>query len=330
MRVEFCAEDFSSRLRHHEDTIATAEGEKLDHLITASGFYGCVEIRYRGKIWLKRGYGYRDISKHERNTPDLPIAAHHLSELVTTLLFLQCVQKNLITLEETLDRFFPARSLRWPHLQRITLGNLLHHCAGLPPWQKRPSCIEVPLPTEQILDLICKKPPLFSPGEFFYHSHAHTRLLVALLEQVTGRSYVSLVEQLAIEGLFSPTELPLSYTSEGRHKTFDHISLRRGCDDTVMTTAAALELQRQLAPFREARTILSHFKKREVITQAAGQRAEFLFGKRLFIYQSGQGALFCVPQEEIEGVILGNKAPASDCYIASLVSHSIGLFANRS
>jgi CubicO group peptidase (beta-lactamase class C family) len=108
--------------------------------------------------------------------------------LVTTALCMRAVCEGRVGLENCLERFFPSSFL--PASKRaVTLGHLLNHCSGLPPY--RPffkGLVRFPAPERRgrLLEAILKTPLLATPGKECHYSDLGFILLGMILEDVFG------------------------------------------------------------------------------------------------------------------------------------------------
>jgi CubicO group peptidase (beta-lactamase class C family) len=131
--------------------------------------------------------------------------AASLTKVVSTLpLVLKLVSENVISLEDTVGKFFSnAGWMHTPSLAEVRLRDLLTHTSGLPAW--KPLFAFVSERGTAIANVL--QTPLEQPGKYVY-SDLGFMLLGAVLERVTGKSQDVLAKELF-------TTLEMHHTSYG-------------------------------------------------------------------------------------------------------------------
>ena len=97
--------------------------EKYDALT----FSGSVLVALDGKIILRKGYGMADHERGLLNTPETKHRICSISKVFTSLAIMTLCEQGLVTLEDTVDRFYNG----FPNGESITLRHLMDHTSGL-------------------------------------------------------------------------------------------------------------------------------------------------------------------------------------------------------
>ncbi|WP_328314373.1 serine hydrolase [Streptomyces sp. NBC_00442] len=110
-----------------------------------------------------------------------------LSKLFTSLLAVQQIERGALALDRTVASYLPAFATAGK--QAVTVGQLLTHTSGLPPW--------IPLygapAYEEKLKLLWNQPPTSPPGSAYLYSDLNLISLQLVLEEITGRTLDALL-----------------------------------------------------------------------------------------------------------------------------------------
>lgn len=125
--------------------------------------------------------------------------AYSITKMMTATLCLQGVDAKSLTLEQTLDNWFPAL----PAADVITLRHLLNHTSGYPDYgalaayhhavRTSPS---KPWSVDEFLAHTLAQPLLFEPGSGFAYCNVGYLLLREILQRQSGRSWTQLAALL--------------------------------------------------------------------------------------------------------------------------------------
>jgi CubicO group peptidase (beta-lactamase class C family) len=88
--------------------------------------------------WIKT-YGYKDIIKYQKLTPETAFEVGELSQPVSAALIMRLVENQTLKLDEDLGRFyeeivFPGRKIKPAEKISMSIASLLSHQAGFYPW----------------------------------------------------------------------------------------------------------------------------------------------------------------------------------------------------
>lgn len=159
-------------------------------------FNGAVLISYKGTPIFERYYGYKDYGTKEKLTPFSSFQIASTTKTFTSGAILQLVQQNLLSLDDTLQKFFPT----FPY-KKITVRMLLNHRSGLPSylefaelyWKNKKKFMS----NQDVLDLMLKYKPkiLNQPNTHFRYNNTNYVLLALIVEQVSGMPFCDFMHQ---------------------------------------------------------------------------------------------------------------------------------------
>jgi CubicO group peptidase (beta-lactamase class C family) len=182
----------------------------------------CVLGIDHGKVVFKHGYGVTDV---ETNTPCTPATNFRLasvSKQFTATAVMLLVDRGKISLDDTLDEFFPG----FPNYgRRITVKHLLTHTSGLPHYEELiPKGTTLQLDDLDVLHILMDtKEPRFKPGEKFEYSNSGYTLLGLIVEEAARQPF----HDFMLTEVFQPLGMKDSVLyqrglNEVPHRAFGH------------------------------------------------------------------------------------------------------------
>ena len=115
-------------------------------------------------------------------------------QFTATLVLLE-QEEGKLSVDDPIRKYLPDAPAAW---DKITIGDLLHHTSGLPNFIFDKRFFEWRMvartPVEE-MDLFKDKPLNFAPGTQWEYSNSNYMLLGMILEKVTGRRYVDLLQE---------------------------------------------------------------------------------------------------------------------------------------
>lgn len=153
-------------------------------LIANHDFSGVVLIARGEKILFEKAYGQ---ANYELNVPHTLHSKFQIASLTKTFTAAAIVMLSVegkLNYKDPLTKYVPD----FPNGDRITLLHLLAHQSGVG------NVKEQALPTgtvtlEELVDLIKRQPPLFSPGSQSRYSNAGFSLLAYVVQKASGMTY---------------------------------------------------------------------------------------------------------------------------------------------
>jgi len=206
---------FVSKAQQPDDSLAKKRDE---FLVSANKFYkfnGSVLIAEKGKIILKKSYGFKNIATHSLNDSNSIFQIGSITKQFTSTVILKLQEEGKLSVQDKLSKYFPE----FKYADEINLENLLTHTSGIYNYTNdiddNDSAITCnPINKQLILDIIFKKPLDFKPGTQFSYDNSGYYLLGLIIEKVTGKSY----EQKVRDIIFTPLQMT--------HSGFDFRNLK--------------------------------------------------------------------------------------------------------
>jgi CubicO group peptidase (beta-lactamase class C family) len=167
-------DDTSARL----DSILSAASRRLD-------FQGSVLIAHQGRVLLRKGYGYADVARHVRNSPNTRFRISSLTTMFNEIALLQVEERGKLSLERSVCAYLAACPASW---RPMTVRLLIDGRSGLP------TISSYPKRTRSLaawINWLRARPLAFKPDKGRDRSEARFLLSAYLLEQVSGQSWIS-------------------------------------------------------------------------------------------------------------------------------------------
>ncbi len=182
---------------------------------------GAVAVAKEGRLVFARGYGYSDQENNQPIQPDSLFRIASISKSITAVAILQLSESGRLSLDEqafcrpgvqtgcllTLEPP-PGTTVIDPRLYEITVRQLLWHAGG---WDRDRSGDPMFMPiTKEAAHALGQPPPAscksvirymlsrrldFNPGSSYAYSNFGYCVLGRIIEQVTGQTYESYVQQ---------------------------------------------------------------------------------------------------------------------------------------
>ncbi|MGN6291991.1 MAG: serine hydrolase domain-containing protein [Chitinophagaceae bacterium] len=173
-------------LKHYKTLLSSF----FDSMLLQRGFSGGILVAKNGVILYENYAGFADVGRKQPITDTSSIHIASTSKTFMGVAILGLVQDNLLSLEDSIQKFFPG--LPYPG---VTVKMLLSHRSGLPNylyfmsegnWDKKKQVTN----SDVLQTLYTEKPNRsFSPGRRFSYSNTNFVLLAMIIEKITGISY---------------------------------------------------------------------------------------------------------------------------------------------
>jgi len=171
----------------------------LNQLTQAQEFTGSVLVAQDGQILLSKGYGLADVENQVPNTPQTRFRIHWLTMPFTAMAVLMLEAEGKLDVQDPICQYIPDCPEYW---QEITIHHLLTHTSGLSDWiQPWAGEEDIPSTSLELVEQIKHKPPYFAPGEELRYSGNGYIVLGHIIEEVSGQSYESFLQQRIFEPL---------------------------------------------------------------------------------------------------------------------------------
>ncbi|MGI9270767.1 MAG: serine hydrolase domain-containing protein [Woeseiaceae bacterium] len=182
---------------------ATADdkAESLNTLMTRyqelGQFNGVALVAESGKTLLRRGYGFSDHQDGRANEPGARFLIGSISKSFTAKLVFQFADEGKLDLSKTIADYLPY--YRRDTGSQITLKQLLNHTDGLSNYTNNPEFWlpyddGVPMSTQEFVQTYCSSELQFAPGSEYRYGNAGYTILGAIIEELSGKSFASVLE----------------------------------------------------------------------------------------------------------------------------------------
>ncbi len=165
-------------------------------------FNGALLVAEGGKVIYAKGFGFADVEKKIPNAADTKFRLASVTKQFTATLIMQLVEKGKIKLDGKLSDYLPY--YRKDIGDKITIHQILSHTSGLANYTDSRSFMtdEVKnkvVPKDFILKY-CSEELVFEPGSQWAYSNSGYFILGAVIEEVTGKTYETMLQ----ENIFTP------------------------------------------------------------------------------------------------------------------------------
>jgi CubicO group peptidase (beta-lactamase class C family) len=180
----------------------------FDSMLIRRGFNGGILIAKDGETLYEKYAGFTDAGKKDLLTDTSSLHIASTSKTFTGIAILQLVQENKVSLNDSVQRFFPG--LPYPG---VTVKMLLNHRSGLPNYlyfisaSKRNKDRDIT--NQDVLEsLYIDKPhKSFNAGTRFSYSNTNFVLLALIIEKISGVPFPVYMKQK----LFTPLQMNHTY-----------------------------------------------------------------------------------------------------------------------
>jgi len=160
-------------------------------------FSGTVLVAKNGKVIYSGAFGEANKEYGVPNTLDTKFNISSIQKTFIATLIMQLYQEGIIDLDDPLTNYYPE--CPWELADQIKIRYLLNHTSGLADYRdneeyqrnsEQYTCID------DVLPLIWKYEPAFTPGEKFSYSNAGVLLLKGLIEKTIGKKLEQVLEAI--------------------------------------------------------------------------------------------------------------------------------------
>lgn len=171
-----CGDNKKKANNESKNPIVDDYSDKIDSLILTTNprkFNGIVLITQNGETKYSKEYGLSDFEKKTPISINDNFRIQSNSKQITAVLILKEVEKGNINLNNSINEYLPELKSTWS--DSVTVHQLLNMSSG-------------------IVDI--EKPLIFEPGKGYRYSNPGYGLLGSILENVSGKEYIQLANQL--------------------------------------------------------------------------------------------------------------------------------------
>jgi len=309
----------------------------LDTGLLNTGFNGGILIAKDGDVIYEKYMGKVDLRKKDSLTSTTPLHIASTSKTFTAIAILRMVQENKLSLDDSLEKFFPA----FPY-HGVTVKMLLTHRSGIPnylyfmsnnkwgilpnkKWNRQYAT------NQDVLKMMYdKKPdPTGTPGGRFSYCNTNFVLLALIIEKISGLTYPVYMRQHFFEPLQmintfvftlkdTLTATP-TFTNKNVYWEYDFLDATYGDKNIYTTPQDLLKWDQALytdqvlqKPLLDSAFAPYSFEKPSVHNYGLGWRLQLLPNGKKVVYHFGKwhgsNAVFArLIDERATIIILGNK-----------------------
>lgn len=162
-------------------------------------FTGSILVARDGQPIVSRSYGMANVELDVPNTPDTVFRLASVTKQFTAASILMLQERGKLNVTDPICKHLKDCPAAW---QPITIHNLLSMTSGIP----GTSALELgplrglPVPWDQWLEAVKKKPLEFDPGEKFKYANSNYTLLGFIIEHLSGKTYGDFLQ----DNIFKP------------------------------------------------------------------------------------------------------------------------------
>ena len=202
---------------------------------------GCaVLVAKDDRIIYQKGFGSANLELNTPMKPEMIFRIGSTTKQYTAIAILQLVEKGLLSLHDTIQRFLPTFPSKG---HPITIENLLTHTSGIIDYQAlddsagRNFYYRKDYTPEQVIDFFKDEPLSFIPGTRFAYSNSNYFLLGHIIELIGGMPYAQYMQH----NIFDKARLTHTYYADykpvvpgrvqgyqrysGRYENADYLSM---------------------------------------------------------------------------------------------------------
>ncbi|WP_323757261.1 serine hydrolase domain-containing protein [Roseivirga sp.] len=206
-----CSQDKNTaQLAPKDPNAYKASIDSLFNAYEKSGaFMGSIALSHKGEAIYTMAIGFDDIETKKKSDVNTKYRIGSVSKTYTSVLIFKAIEENKLTLEQTIESYFPAVE----NANDITVAQLLQHRSGIPNFTSDPIFFNYHTQytsPEEMLALISALGSDFAPDSKGEYSNSNYFLLAQILEKVYKASYEMLLE----EKIWTPLNLKNTYAAK--------------------------------------------------------------------------------------------------------------------
>ncbi|MES2513568.1 MAG: serine hydrolase domain-containing protein [Bacteroidota bacterium] len=163
----------------------------MDKQAEFNRFGGTVIVMRNDSVLLKKAYGFANLEWGIKNTIDTKFVLASVTKHFTAIAIMQLVEKNNLSLDDKLNKFFP----RYPKGDQVTIHMLLTHTAGLPLDFDELYMNSTAISKDSAIGIMQYKPYLFNPGTNCKYSNIGYFLLSQIIEKASGQTFENFIKE---------------------------------------------------------------------------------------------------------------------------------------
>ena len=184
-----------------------------------NGFSGSVLISVGGEPVYEKCFGYCNYRNKDMMHDTASFQLASVSKNFTATALLWCVEHGKLSLDDTLQKFFPKLPYKGIHVK-----DLLDHRSGLPNYLYFCSASAIKqtkyLTNQQVIEVMIKNKPVAAarPDKKFEYCNTNFVLLASIVENVTGKRFKDFMRETFFEPLGMHHTFIYDYTDSADRK----------------------------------------------------------------------------------------------------------------
>jgi D-alanyl-D-alanine carboxypeptidase len=182
----------------------TFNKQRLDSLFQVlekkDKFMGSIAISQNGKMLYSNAIGFADIETSKKGTTQTKYRIGSISKMFTAVLVLKAVENKKITLNQTLDKYFPQIE----NADKITIENLLNHRSGIHNFTNDSMYTSYNTTfksQKEMIEIITNGKSDFEPNSKAEYSNSNYVLLSYILGKIYKKDYASILNSNILKPL---------------------------------------------------------------------------------------------------------------------------------
>ena len=166
----------------------------LNYFYDNNKFQGTITISENGENIYNKSYGFLDIANKISANTGTKYRIGSISKTFTAVMIFNLIEENKIALTDLLSKYYPEI----PNSDKITITHLLTHQSGIHNFTNSidTSFYLYPKTKAEMIEKIKSFKTEFEPGEKTEYSNSNFVLLGYILENLTGKAYPELLQEL--------------------------------------------------------------------------------------------------------------------------------------
>ena len=150
-----------------------------------------------GKVVYSKGFGYADLDKKVRITPESTFRLGSVSKQFTTMAIMVLQERGKLDYDDPIAKYLPEQKV-YPG---ITIRHLLTHTSGLPDYYDLVEETDQLLTNAEASQFLAQMGKVeFAPGERYQYSNSAYELLALIVEEASGQRFADFMQ----ESVFAP------------------------------------------------------------------------------------------------------------------------------
>jgi CubicO group peptidase (beta-lactamase class C family) len=174
--------------------------EKIAEIVEAEAKYdlfsGAVLVAKDGTTIYSGAFGHANKENHDPVVLETKFNISSVQKTFIATVIMQLYQNGIIDLDDPLTKYYP--DCPWETAEQVQIEYLLNHTSGLADYRDNEeyqrNC-ETYTCIDDVLPLVWRYEPAFTPGERFRYSNAGVLLLKGIIEKTTGKKLKQVMEE---------------------------------------------------------------------------------------------------------------------------------------